>query len=58
MRTVGQELTVTYPLQQPVRWPVHFASSQMVYFGELATADLGSLAKLGRQCAGYLPFSR
>jgi len=22
-----------------------------------ATADLGSLAKLGRQCAGYLPFS-
>ena len=23
-----------------------------------ATADLGSLAKLGRQCAGYLPFSR
>ena len=22
-----------------------------------ATADLGSLAKLGRQCPGYLPFS-
>ena len=30
----------------------------MIYFRSSATADLGSLATIRRQCAGYLPVSR
>lgn len=55
---VGHYQTVTYSEQQTFKGLLHFETCRMANGRSSAKADLGHLAKVGRQCAGYLPLSR
>ena len=55
---IGQLRTVTNPWAQSSGRLLYFGSCRKANSHNSAEADLGYLSRLGRQCAGYLPFSR
>ncbi len=56
--TAGQLLPLVVSPNRPSGLPQYSVTCRRADSHKSATADLGSLAKLGRQSAGYLPFSR
>ena len=54
----GHNRPVSHSQPRSFERQLYSENCRMTYFGTSANADLGHVAKNGRQCGGDLPFSR